>query len=290
MKKKTSLYYIVLLNLGMLFVSTSGPLGRYISLPPTLSIWYRAVIALVLLGVYSYLKNHRFKMDWKLHGKALFWSGIFMGIHWITYFYALQWSSVAIGMLSLFTYPIITVFLEPFFLPVKLQRIHLFFGLMILIGIFFLVPVFDFGHRATQGLLMGLFSAVAYALRNLILKKHADMATGSVQMFYQMGIISLLLLPILWVTPQQAIADQLPYLLILGVITTALGHTFFLNSFSHFSISTASIMSSVQPLFGVLLGALFLDEIPTLKSVLGGVLILITVVLESNRIHSGSKN
>lgn len=42
-------------------------------------------------------------------------AGLFMGIHWVTYFYALQWSNVAIGMLSLFTYPVITAFLEPLF-------------------------------------------------------------------------------------------------------------------------------------------------------------------------------
>mgnify|MGYP003321046939 CR=1 FL=1 len=69
--------------------------------------------------------------------------------------------------------------------------------------------------------------------------------------------------------------------LLLGIITTALGHTLFLNSFSHFRISTASIISSIQPLFGVLLGILFLNEIPGVKSIIGGVLILITILMES---------
>jgi drug/metabolite transporter (DMT)-like permease len=41
-------------------------------------------------------------------------------------------------------------------------------------------------------------------------------------------------------------------------------------------------MSSIQPLFGVLLGVLFLSEIPDFKSIIGGVLILITVILESS--------
>jgi len=42
-----------------------------------------------------------------------------MGGHWITYFYALKLSNVAIGMLSLFAYPIFTALLEPFFIKVK---------------------------------------------------------------------------------------------------------------------------------------------------------------------------
>jgi len=281
--KNPHLYYIVLLNLGMLFISTSGVLGRYIALPPPVSIWVRSLIALILLVLYARYKKFNFQINWKNHGAAVCWSGILMAIHWITYFFALQWSNVAIGMLSLFTYPIITVFLEPFFIPVKLQKMHLLLGGLILFGIYFLVPAFDLKNSGTQGLLIGLFSALAYALRNLILKKHNAMGNGSIQMIYQLGIVVILLAPVLWLYPEADIVSQWPYLFVLGAITTALGHTLFLSSFSHFNISTASIMSSIQPLFGVLLGALFLYEIPTLKSVIGGALILTTVLIESKR-------
>jgi len=279
--KNPHLYYALLLNLGMLFISTSGVLGRYIALPPPVSIWFRSLIAIVLLLLYARYKKFRFQINCKKHGAAVWWSGFFMALHWITYFFALQWSNVAIGMLSLFTYPIITVFLEPFFMPVQLQKRHLLLGILILVGIYFLVPEFDLKNTATQGLLIGLFSALAYSLRNLILKKHNAMGNGSIQMIYQLGVIVLLLLPVLWIYPEADLSSQWPYLLVLGAVTTALGHTLFLSSFSHFSISTASILSSVQPLFGVLLGALFLSEIPNLKSIFGGLLILTTVVLES---------
>jgi len=165
-----------MLNLGMLFVSTSGVLGRYIVLPPAVSIWFRSAIALVLLVFYAKSKKMTFKIEWKKYGSAVVWSGFFMALHWITYFYALQWSNVAIGMLSLFTYPIITVFLEPFFMKVQLQKRHLFLGALILIGIYFLVPSYDLNNTSTQGVFIGLFSAVAYSLRNLILKKHHSMS------------------------------------------------------------------------------------------------------------------
>ena len=220
-------------------------------------------------------------MNWKKYGSAVCWSGFFMALHWITYFYALQWSNVATGMLSLFTYPIITVFLEPFFMPVKLQRRHILLGFMILVGIYLLVPVFNFENTSTQGLLLGLFSALAYSFRNLILKKYNAMGNGSIQMIYQLGVVILLLVPVVWIYPDVELSSQWPYLFLLGAVTTALGHTLFLSSFSHFSMSTASIMSSIQPLFGVILGAVFLYEIPNLKSILGGVFILTTVVIES---------
>ena len=107
------------------------------------------------------------------------------------------------------------------------------------------------------------------------------MGTGTVQMIYQLSIVIILLMPVHWIYPNENLSSQWPYLLLLGIITTALGHTLFLNSFSDLRISTASIISSIQPLFGVLLGILFLNEIPGVKSIIGGGLILITILIES---------
>ena len=279
--KNPYLYNLLVLNVGVLFISTSGVLGRYIALPPPVSIWFRSLIAIFILLLYCQYKKFTFKIEWKKYGSAVFCSGLLMALHWITYFFALQWSNVAIGMLSLFTYPFITVFLEPLFLPVKLQKRHLFLGILILFGIYFLVPDFNIQNTSTQGLLIGLFSAVSYSLRNIILKKSNAMGNESVQMIYQLAVVIILLLPVHWIYPNIDIRSQWPYLLILGIFTTAIGHTLFLGSFYHFRISTVSIISSIQPLFGVLLGIFFLSEIPDLKSILGGALILSTVVIES---------
>lgn len=206
-----------------------------------------------------------------------------MAFHWVTYFFALQWSGVAIGMLSLFTYPIITVFLEPFFFKTKLHSMHLLFGALILIGISFLVPTFDFESKLSKGLLMGVLSAVFYALRNLILKKRMKQTKGSLMMFFQMGVTLIILLPVLFIYPLETVSSQIPYLLILGLITTALGHTLFLNSLKYFNVGTASIISSIQPIFGIFIAFLFLNEVPPTTSIIGGSIILVTVIIESLR-------
>ena len=265
----------------MLFISTSGVLGRYITLPPPISILIRSLIALFFISLFAIYKRYTFKINYKKHGLAILLSGFFMALHWITYFFSLQWSNIAIGMMTLFTYPLITVFLEPLFMNVKLQKRHFILGLMVIFGIYFLVSEFNIDNSKTRGLLIGLLSALAYSLRNLILKKHNAMGNGSIQMIYQLGIIIILLFPSFWLYPGVNITSQWPYLLILGLITTSLGHTLFLNSFSHFSLSSASIMSSIQPIFGILLGSIFLYEIPNIKSIFGGILILMTVLIEN---------
>lgn len=140
----------------MICVSTSGALGRYINLPPPLIIWSRAIVAFTLLLIYLIWKKKCILLDFKKEGFTALISGILMAGHWVAYFFALQWSSVAIGMLSLFTYPMITLLLEPFFFDVKYQKRHLFLGVMILAGVYLLAPSFEFNNTVTQGVLMGM--------------------------------------------------------------------------------------------------------------------------------------
>jgi drug/metabolite transporter (DMT)-like permease len=154
----------------MLLISTSGVLGRYISMPPQLTIFWRALLAALFLFVFCKLRKISMKINWKKDGVSLFFGGLFMGLHWVTYFYALQLSNVAIGMLSIFTYPVITTFLEPLLLKTKFEKTHVLLGFLVLIGIYFLVPEFDLSNQHTKAVGFGVFSALCYSLRNIIMK------------------------------------------------------------------------------------------------------------------------
>ena len=282
MNQDSKWYPLLLLNMGMLFSSSSGAFGRYIDLSPPLTIGYRAFIALAILALYGLIQRHRFQFDLKQHGFIVFLSGILMALHWVLYFYALRWGSIAIGMLSLFTYPVFTSLLEPLFFNTKWQWRHLIMSLLIIIGIYFLAPSLDIKNASTQGLLMGLFSAFTFSMRNIFLKKKIDAFKGSMLMFYQMVITFFLLIPTFIIYGKEDVRPKLPYICALAILTT-IGHTFFINSFRYFNISTVSILSSIQPLLGIVLGVLFLSEIPNERSIIGGVLILLTVIIESRK-------
>ena len=272
---------ILELNIAVLLISTSGVLGRYISMPPPITIWFRCLLAALFLGIFIWYKKIDLKIANKKDWKTIILSGLFFGIHWITYFYALQLSNVAIGMLSLFTYPVITALLEPLFFKTKLNNKHVFLGILVLIGIYFLTPEFNLKNNYTLGVIFGLISSVFYALRNILLKKKVATYNGSMLMFYQMVTVTLVLWPAFFIFDVNPIANDIPALLVLALVTTSIGHTLFVMSFKNFSISTASIMSSVQPIYGIIFGLLFLSEIPTSKTLIGGFLILLTVVFES---------
>lgn len=270
------------LNISLLLISTSGPLGSYIDLPVPVTIAFRALVGGTLIYLFCRWKGFDFTLKKQDRGIILA-GGLLMLMHWITYFYALKLSNVSIGMLSLFTFPVITALLEPILLKTKFQFIHLILGGMVILGIYFLVPEFDISNDNTKALGFGVFSAVCYALRNIIMKSKVNEYNGSLLMLYQLIVISTCLFPFFFTLDTSKIVEELPAALVLALLTTALGHTMFLYSFKHFSTTSVSIMSSVQPIYGILLAMLFLNEIPDQSALLGGGLILTSVIVESLR-------
>lgn len=272
--------HFILLNLSVLFISTSGVLGRWIALPPEVSIFWRSFIAIPLLIVVLKLRKQSLPTIFQWQPRLML-AGLFMGVHWVTYFYALQWSNVAIGMLSLFTYPIITAFLEPFFLKTAFQKRHLFVGGITLLGVYCLVPSFSLAQTHGWSLAMGIFSAFCYAIRNLLLKEATQAQSGLQLMLFQVIVISLCFLPFMSL---EQFEMSIPFwwaLLFLALFTTVIGHSLFLHSLKYFTVTTASIMSSINPLYGILIAYFFLGEIPHWGVYLGGTLIIFAVLFEN---------
>ncbi|APG59218.1 DMT family transporter [Christiangramia salexigens] len=279
--QKQHIINILQLNLAVLLISTSGVLGRYITLPPTVTIFYRTLIASIVFYAFCKWKGISLRIHSGNDWFRIVTAGLFMGVHWITYFYSLQLSNVAIALIALFTYPVMTAFLEPLWLGSKFDKIHLLLALLVLGGIYFLSPNMDLENNYFLAVILGIISALFYASRNLLMKPAVDKYDGTSLMFYQISVILICLLPVVFWVDVNAVLNQWKPIVTLAILTTCLGHTLFLKSFKNFSVTAASIMSSMQPVYGIILGLLFLNEVPALKTVLGGGLIISAVVIES---------
>ncbi len=280
---------ILQLNLAILFISTSGVLGKYINLPVPSIIFIRSLLACFALFLYCKIKGFSFKVTSK-DRKTILLSGVFLGAHWMTYFYALKWSNVAIGMLSLYTFPAITAILEPLLTKSKFQNIHLILGGLVMVGVYLLIPDFDFNSSYFKAICFGVLSAIFYSVRNIMLKPKVKQYNQSILMFNQLAAISICLLPTLWMLNTEAVIEFLPEIGLLALLTTAVGHTLFIYSLKYFSTTSASLMSSLQPVYGIILAIIFLNEYPGLMTIFGGLVIISTVVIESIRIKKLEKS
>lgn len=270
------------LNLGIIFISTSGVLGKYITMSSTLVIFYRSIIGMLAMGMVCMLLKKSLKIDWKRDGKLLVLSAILMGTHWVTYFYALDNTTIAIAMLCIYVHPAITAILEPIMLHVPWKGIDLILGLLVLTGIVIMVPPLgEITDENALGIMLGLTSAVSYSIRNIVVRGLTNTVESSSLMFYQTGIIALILFPFLFSISSDVGTNEWIAIIALGIITSAFGHTLYVQGLKAFRASTVGILSSILPVYGILWGYLFLNEIPDLRTIIGGTFILGVVVFKS---------
>jgi drug/metabolite transporter (DMT)-like permease len=94
-------------------------------------------------------------------------------------------------------------------------------------------------------------------------------------------VATLLLLPALLLSNNTALwtPRELLILLFLGVFCTALAHTLFIASMRSLTAQSASLIASLEPVWGIIFGIILLHELPTLTTLLGGILIVGAVML-----------
>jgi drug/metabolite transporter (DMT)-like permease len=108
--------------------------------------------------------------------------------------------------------------------------------------------------------------------------------------FFQDSFAGLILLPFLFLLRPALNPKDILLLSILGIFCTAGAHTLFIQGMRKIKAQIASIISSLEPVYGIVLAFFFLHEIPSLRSILGGIIILGTVFfvsLRSGGRHSG---
>ncbi len=276
----SKVYYKQLLeiNIAMVLISTSGALGRFITISPFISIWVRSFLAAIIMILFCLVNKYSFKVTNIKDVRNILVSSLFLAVHWILYFYSLQLTNVAVALLTLFTYPLFTSILEPLIYKTKWSFVQLVSCIAVFLGLYVLLPSTDLKSDFSFGILVGLGSSLSYTIRNLILKPQVKKYNGSIIMTYQLIAVSVFLSPFMFNFSFVETREFLLPLTMLALVTTAMGHTLFLRSFKHFSMSVASILSSLQPVYGILIAFLFLHEIPESNSILGGSLIIGTVV------------
>jgi len=190
----------------------------------------RSIFAILAIAAIFFWQKKSLRLsNTKDYGIALL-LGILLAIHWVTYFHAMQVSSVAVGVIALFTFPIITVFLEPLFKGKKPHIRDVFSALVVLLGVYFLVPEFSMENQITQGILWGILSALCFALRNIIQGQYFKGYSAHHSLLYQITVTLIVLLPFSYTVIPEVTTTQWGLLLLLGVFFTALPHTLLVYS------------------------------------------------------------
>jgi drug/metabolite transporter (DMT)-like permease len=207
--------------------------------------------------------------------------GIIMAVHWLTYFASMQYASVSVGIIALFTFPVITVLLEPFFEKIAIAWQDVASAFVVLTGIWLIVPTASLSNDVTMGVVIGVFSAFLYAVRNLMHRKYFSHYSGAKAMAYQILVICPCL--ILFVSDDLVTMsiDTALMLLLLGTVFTALPHAIVATALKHLRAKTFSLVACMQPFYGVVFAIILLNETPTWQTLVGGLLVISAAVYET---------
>ena len=268
-------------NFGIFLMSTSAVLGRYILASSTLVTLWRCAIGAFCLFLVGRLFKESFHFDWKRHGWIMGITSILMATHWTTYFYSLDYSNVSIALLTLYTFPAITAILEPIYYRRKIPLRDVILAGFVLLAIYIITPPLEEGSSIPLAIGLGLFSALCYSLRNILIIRITRKYSGTSLMMYQLFLMTLILSPFMLYIPMDYREVQWVAVLFLGVLTTAAAHTLFMRGLSYYSASTASLLASIVPVYAITWGYLVLNERPELNTYIGGSMIVGVVVLKA---------
>ncbi len=272
---------LLALHVGMLVLGGTALFAKLIDLPALDITAWRSVFAAAALLLLLLVTGLDFRLRrWRDYA-VVAGLGVLFALHWVTYFHAMQVSTIAVGIVALFTFPVITVFLEPLVQGGRPRRADIAGALLALFGVYLMVPGFSLDSEVTLGVCWGVVSAVLYATRNVLQRQYFRHYPGKVAIFWQILVVWLLTMPF---TSGEALSlgwPQWALIILLGVVFTALPHTLFANSLRHFQATTVSLINCLQVFYAVALAAVVLHEIPELTTVAGGLLIIGAAVWES---------
>ncbi|GCE45510.1 threonine/homoserine efflux transporter RhtA [Thermosporothrix hazakensis] len=272
---------LALANVAVMLFGLAGVLGKISALPSPLIVLGRVLFASITLTIIALSQRIPVRPRSGRDGLLLIGQGLLLALHWTAFFQSINVSNVAIGLLSFSSFPLFTALLEPLLLRQRPSLLQIIAALLILPGIYLLVPSFSLENQITLGIAWGLLAGATFALLsvgNRGLGRHYSSVTLSL---YQTGVATIATLPMLFFFPTPLLGQPktLLVLLLLGIFCTALAHTLFISSMRHITAQLASLLASLEPVWGILFGALLLHEIPSGTTLIGGLIILCATCL-----------
>ena len=258
-------------------------LGALISIGATALVWYRMLIASLVIFVYIKIKG----ISLKAKGKTLLGLagvGVLIALHWLTFFGAVKIANVSITLAMMSTGAFFTSILEPIFYKRKIIWYELVFGLLVIGGLYL---IFEVETRYTEGIIVALISALLAALFTLFNGKYAKKHDSVMISFYELLTGALFITVFLAVTNRfdasffQVQQTDWIYLIILATVCTAYAFIASVKVMKHLTPYTIMLTTNMEPVYGIILAFLILGDAEQMNTgfYFGAILILLTVIL-----------
>ncbi|AOS38852.1 MULTISPECIES: DMT family transporter [Pseudomonas] len=276
------------LHIGALMFGLTGVFGKLAAASPTVIVFGRAVFAVLALAMFArFASNSRWQQLRAQDGWRLLLGGLLLAGHWVSFFIAVKVAGVAVATLGFTSFPAFTVLLEGLIFRERIRANEIWLVVLVSVGLVLVTPNFDLASGATTGLLWAVFSGLLFSLLSLTNRAGSAHVPPVQAALCQNVVVGLCLLPM--AAPQLSDVRPIDWLWIglLGVFCTGLAHSLFVASLAVIKARTAAVVFAMEPVYGIAMAWWLFDESPTLRMLLGGVVIITAIVISSQL--SGSK-
>jgi len=272
------------LHISVILWGFTAILGALITLSATTLVWWRVLITslfmILIPGVIRELRQLSSKMIWTFIG-----IGVLVGMHWICFYGSIKLANASIALICMSTTSLFTAFFEPWLTKQSLNRVDIFFGILIVPAMILTTRNLDWDMM--KGFWIGLLAAALAALFAVYNKKYITHSTPqaitTLEMISSCLFISLIL-PFLYYSNNELklIPSQsdLFYLLILAILCTVVPFILHLKAYDHLSAFTSNLIVNLEPVYGIFLAILILKEHHDLENrFYVGVILILLIVL-----------
>jgi drug/metabolite transporter (DMT)-like permease len=258
-------------------------LGALISLDALPLVWFRMLFAIGFIAIYIYFKKLSICITKKTFLQFIF-AGLIIALHWFTFFHAIKISNVSITLACLSTGAFFASLLEPILYGKKIVYYEVFFGLLVVAGLYI---IFNVEGNYFWGMLTALASAFLSALFAVINSKFVKTHDATVISFYELsgGVIffTFLLLATHSFSSDFFMLDakDFMYLMILSSVCTAYAFIASTTVMKFLSPYTVMLTINLEPIYGIILAVLIFEEKEKMsfEFYIGAFVILLTVIL-----------
>ena len=207
-----------------------------------------------------------------------------IALHWITFFKAIKVSNVSITLSVLSLGAFITSILEPFFYNRKIILYEVIFGLVVVIGISL---IFNSQTQYIEGIIYALISVFLSVFFGLINGKLINKTSSlTISVYELMG--GVLLISLILVFNNEINIDLFSlnskdffWLFILATFCTAYAFVVSVDVLKHLTPYSTMISINMEPVYGIILATIFLNESKDMSFnfYLGFILIISSILL-----------
>ncbi|HYF68169.1 MAG TPA: EamA family transporter [Ohtaekwangia sp.] len=243
----------------------SAILGKLISIPAVEMVFYRAILAVLGMGIVILITKGSFRIT-RIQLIRLFLIGLIVAVHWMAFFGSARVSNVSVSLVGFATNSLWAALLEPLFNRTRIKKFEVILGLVVIAGLYL---IFSVDFKYTAGLLLGILAGFTSALFSVFNSKMVKQVPAFTITFYEMIAVFIaigLFLPVyqsFWTNGELHLIPTTMdwiYIALLAGVCSVYAYSVAVELMKKISVFVIQLALNLEPLYGIIMAVIIFGQ------------------------------